>query len=337
MGEERECLASFYEGKRVLVAGGTGFVGTPIVEELLKQGARVRVPIHKRPLNLHHERIETIRADLSKAEDCQAVVEGVDYVFHAAGAVGAAPVRGNRLMAGITTNLVLNALMLQAAWNAEVKRYLLFSSSTGYPVVDHPVKEEDMWTGPTYEGYFGYGWMRRYLEKLSEFVASQSKMKIALVRPTAVYGRYDNFDPAVGHVIPALIRKAVEKQDPFEVWGTGNEVRDFLNSKDLAHACLLLLEKYAECDPVNIGCGKPVTIREVMRIILKAAGHENAKVIFNSSRPTAIPIRTVDTSKAKRLLGFEPCMTLEEGLTDTVKWYAELPEEQIRRSNRSVC
>jgi GDP-L-fucose synthase len=290
----------------------------------LNQGARVRVPIHHRPLNFHHERIETIRADLSKPEDCRTVVEGVDFVFHAAGAVGSAAVRGNRLMAGITGNLVLNALMLQAAWTADVKRYLLFSSSTGYPVADHPVKEEEMWTGPPYEGYFGYGWMRRYLEKLSEFVASQSAMKIALVRPTAVYGRYDNFDLAAGHVIPALIRKAVEKQNPFEVWGTGTEVRDFLNSKDLANACLLLLEKHAQCDPVNIGYGKPVTIKEVVRIILKTAGYEDTKVIFNSSRPTAIPIRTVDTSKAKRLLGFEPYMTLEEGLTDTVKWYAGL-------------
>jgi GDP-L-fucose synthase len=180
-----------------------------------------------------------------------------------------------------------------------------------------------MWGGPTYEGYFGYGWMRRYLERISEFVASKSDMKIALVRPSAVYGRWDNFDPATSHVIPALIRRAVEKQDPYEVWGTGEEVRDFLHIADLACGCLLMLEKHAACDPVNLGYGRAVTIKEVVHIILKAAGHEQATVKFDPSKPSTIPFRMVDTSKARRVLGFEPQMSLEEGLTDTVKWYAQ--------------
>jgi GDP-L-fucose synthase len=165
--------------------------------------------------------------------------------------------------------------------------------------------------------------MRRYLERLGEFVASKSNMKIALVRPTAVYGRWDNFDPATSHVIPALIRRAVEKEDPYEVWGSGAEIRDFLHITDLAHGCLLMLEKYATCDPVNIGYGKAVTIREIVRIILEAAGHETATVVFNTSKPTAIPLRMVDTSKAKDILGFEPKISLENGLKDTVEWYMQ--------------
>ena len=197
----------FYKGKVALVTGGTGFVGTHIVQELLRHEARVRVPIHKRPLVIKDERIETIQADLTKYEDCLRAAKGVKYVFHAAGCVGSAA--AGTPMAGIITNLILTAQMLQAAWEENVERFLIFSSSTGYPVADYPIKEEEMWSGQPHPTYFGYGWMRRYLERLSEFVASKSKVKVAIVRPTAVYGRYDNFNPKTSHAIPALIIRAL--------------------------------------------------------------------------------------------------------------------------------
>jgi len=310
----------FYRGKVVLVTGGSGFVGTHFVQELLKQGAKVRVPIHKRPLIVKDQSIETINADLSRQEDCLAVVKGVDYVVHAAGAAAAAMTAGNPMEA-ITTNLILTTQMLQAAWTGKVERFLLFSSSTGYPAADYPIKEEEMWMGPTYQSYFGYGWMRRYLERLGEFVVSKSNMKIALIRPTAVYGRWDNFDPATSHVIPALIGRAVAKENPYIVWGSGKEVRDFLHITDLVRGCLLMLEKYATCDPVNIGYGKAFTIEDAVHIILKAAGHEKAEVVFDASKPTAIPFRMVDTAKARKIIGFEPEVSLENGLKDTVEWY----------------
>jgi GDP-L-fucose synthase len=218
---------------------------------------------------------------------------------------------------------VITSRCLQGAWMENVERFQVFSSSTGYPAADHPIKEEEMWTGPTYPAYFGYGWMRRYLERISEFVASKSSMKIALVRPSAVYGRYDNFDPVTSHVIPALIRRAVQKENPFVVWGTGDEVRDFLHITDLVRGCLLLLEKHATCDPVNIGYGQAMTVKQIIQIILRAAGHEGAELKFDTTKPSTIPFRMVDTSKAKRLLGFEPRLSLEAGLADTVKWYAD--------------
>jgi GDP-L-fucose synthase len=313
----------FYKNKVVLVTGGAGFVGTHFVEELLRQGALVRIPVHQRAPIVHDARIETVQADLTQLEDCRRTMRGVRYVFHAAGAVSAAAVTASNPMSAITTNLVLTAMTMQGAWMEGVERFLVFSSSTGYPAADHAITEEEMWTGPTYPAYFGYGWMRRYLERLSEFVASKSSMKIALVRPTAVYGRWDNFDPITSHVIPALIRRAVEKQNPYVVWGTGDEVRDFLHITDLVRGCLLMLEKHATCDPVNLGYGKVVTVKQIVQIILKAAGHEGAKLKFDTTKPSTIPFRMVDTSKAKRLLCFEPQVTLEDGLTDTVRWYVE--------------
>jgi len=276
------------------------------------------------------ERIELLPADLTRVEDCRRACKDVEIVIHAAGAVAAAGVTAANPMAAMTSNLVLTVQTLQAAWDAGIQRFLVFGSSTGYPATQHPVKEEEMWSGPTHPSYFGYGWMRRYLERISEFVASKTKMGIALVRPTAVYGRYDNFDPVTSHVIPALIRRAVAKENPFEVWGTGDEVRDFLHISDLVRGCLLALEKHAVCDPVNIGYGKTITIRDVVKAILKAASHDRAEVIFNSSKPTAIPVRMVDTSKAKRILGFEPSVSLEQGLLDTVRWYQELVAQSTR-------
>ena len=292
----------FYRDKKVLVTGGTGFVGTHLVQELLKQGAKIRVPIHNRPMIINDERIETICADLTILDDCIKASEGMDFVFHAAGTVGAAGVTKINTMASITKNLVLNAYMLQAAWATGVNRFLIYSSSTCYPDANHAVKEEEMWSGPTHPAYFGYGWMRRYLERLAEFVVSNSSMKIAIVRPSAVYGRYDNFNPATSHVIPALIRRAIEKENPFVVWGTGDEVRDFLHISDFARGSLLMLEKYTEGDAVNIGYGQVVTIKDIVRMVLQSAGHNDAQVIFDSTKPTTIPFRMVDISKAERIL-----------------------------------
>lgn len=318
-----QTLTTALAGRRVLVTGGSGFIGTHFVEALLEAGAHIRVPIHHRPMIVRDARVEQVGADLTQADDCLRVCAGIDDVVHAAGAVAAAGVTAANPMNAMTTNLVLTVRMLEAAWTSGVRRFLVFGSSTGYPVTEHPVREDEMWSGPTHASYFGYGWMRRYLERISEFAASKSSMGIALARPTAVYGRWDQFDPKTSHVIPALIRRAVAGEDPFEVWGTGDEMRDFLHVTDLVRGSLLLLANHAVCDPVNIGYGQAVRIRDVVGMILGAAAHTGARVVFDPSKPTAIPVRTVDTSKARRVLGFEPRVTLEDGLADTVRWYTE--------------
>ena len=313
----------FYKNKKVLVTGGTGFVGTHIVEALLQEKAKIIVPLHRRKPIIKNKNITFIKADLTRQADCLKVCAGVDYAFHAAGEVSAAAATVNNPMPPITANLILTSQILQAAWSTNIKRLMIFSSSTGYPLAKHPLKEEEMWRADPPPVYFGYGWMRRYFEKLSIFVHGRSNTKIALVRPTAVYGRYDDFNPKTSHVIPALIRRAVEKQNPFKVWGTGEEVRDFLHIRDLARGCLLALEKYAVCDPINIGCGKTITVKELVTIINRAAGNKDVKLKFDHTKPATVPYRYLSVAKAKKVLRFSPAVSIADGLADTVDWYTK--------------
>ncbi|CAK0749103.1 GDP-L-fucose synthase [Gammaproteobacteria bacterium] len=310
----------FYQNKICLVTGGSGFVGTHMVKALLETGARVHAVVHNRPMIIHDPSVEIRIADLTNQQECRRALEGVEIVFHCAGAVSAAGVTASNPMSAITTNLTLTANVLEAAWAAKTARVQIFGSSTGYPVSEHPIREDEMWNGPTHPSYFGYGWMRRYLERMGEFVHQKSSTKIVLVRPTATYGRFDDFNLATSHVIPALIRKAVDKMTPFEVWGTGDEIRDFLHVEDLVRGCLLATEKMPTCEPINIGYGKVATVREIVGYILEAAGHD-VEVIFDTSKPTTIPKRMVDCSKARETLGFEPTISLRDGLIDTVHWY----------------
>lgn len=313
--------SEFHRDRRVLVLGGTGFVGTHMVEALLAAGARVRITVHQRPPIVTDPRVETVQADLTDVAQAVAAMDGIDDVYHCAGAVSAAGVTVNDPMGPIADNVVLTARVLQAAWRAEVDRILVFSSSTAYPATEHPVHEDELWDGPVHPVYFGYGWMRRYIERMAEFLARRSKTRVALVRPTAIYGPHDNFDPKTSHVIPALIRRALAREAPFVVWGTGDEMRDFLHVKDMIAGCLLLMEKHPTCQPVNIGLGEVVTIRDVVQAILTAAGYADANVQYDASKPTTIPRRLVDVGRAREVLGFQPTYDLATGLKDTVDWY----------------
>ena len=321
---------SYFFEKRVLVAGGTGFVGREFVDQLLTAGATVRVSRHQRPGHWPTDQVEYLDGDLADETFCRQACRGMDAVIHAAGAVSAAGVTvGAGPMAPITTNLILTSRLLQAAWEESVGQFLLFSSSTGYPVAEHAVTEEEFWEGPTHPSYFGYGWMRRYFERMAEFVHQRSDTKVTIVRPTATYGRHDDFDPRTSHVVPALIRRAVAKENPFVVWGRADVVRDFLHISDLVRGSLLALEHLPDCEPVNIGSGRPITIGEIVEATLAAAGHDKAEVIYDESKPTTIPFRLADTSKAVDCLGFVPELDLLSGLKDTVAWY----QQEVVRAN----
>jgi GDP-L-fucose synthase len=313
----------FYQDKRVLVAGATGLIGANLVEALLRRGTHIRGTIHNKPPVIQDPRIQYIRTDLTKREDCAAAVENVDYVFLCAANTSGARVMVENPVAHITENLLINSQMLEAACLAKVKRVLFISSTTTYPAVEYPVREDEAFTGDPHESYLGVGWMKRYIEKLALFYHKRYGLAVALVRPTNVYGPCDKFDFERSHVLPALIRRAVEKQDPFEVWGDGMAVRDFIYITDVVDALLAVLEKHANCDPINLGSGQPVTIRQCVETILRLTGHTKARVIYDFSKPSTIPARLVDLTKARTVLEFQPKVSFEEGLRRTIGWYRQ--------------
>jgi len=273
-------------------------------------------------MQIKDSNIKLVKADLTNMSQALECTKNVDYVIHCAGGISAAGTTVSNPMSVLSTNIIVTLRLLEASWINEVKRFLLFSSgTTGYPPFDHPVKEGDFWKGHPAPIYFGYGWSRRYNELISEFVQSKSNMKIAVCRPSAPYGRYDNFDIKTGHVIPALIARALKKENPYIVWGTGNELRDFLHVEDLVLGCMKLIQKKSDCDPVNIAFGKSVSIKELVNTILRVTSHEDAEVIFDSNKPTTIPVRKMDITKAEDTLKYKPSISLLEGITDTVEWY----------------
>lgn len=318
-------MKGFYEGKRVLVTGGTGFVGSHFAEQLAELGANVVIPVHKRPSPFNDERIEEIpTADLSDKDTCLSLCEGADIVIHAAGCVGSSGTGALKVMKGISGNLNLTVNILEACWETEVPKALIFSSSTVYPAVDYPVTESSIEDGDVFPGYYGYGWMRRYFEKLAAFVEQASgKTKVNVIRPTATYGQRGDFKPDSSQVVHSLIRRVCGGESPLVVWGKPDVIRDFLHVSDLVRGSLMVLEKHQSPAPVNIGFGKGTTVAELAETILKVAGRNDLKLVFDETKPTALRFRLVDISLAEKTFGFSPRISLEEGLEMTVKWYLE--------------
>ncbi len=312
-----------FRNSKVLVAGGAGFVGVNLIRRLLELGADVRATLHKKPAVVKDERVEYVRCDLMRNEDCRRAVEGAEYVFMCAANTSGAAVMDKTPLAHVTPNVVMNTLMLDAAYSAKVRKFLFISSNTVYPAVDHPVTEEEMTPGDLFEKYFCVGWMKQFTEVLCRMYAEKIRnpMQTVVVRPANIYGPDDDFEWETSHVLPALIRKAVERHDPIEVWGDGNDVKDFIFVDDFIEGTLLAMEKIETFDPINIATGVPCSIRQALEAILSAADYADAGIVFNNSRPTMIPTRLIDATRVRELLGFEARTPLEEGIGKTVDWY----------------
>ncbi len=315
-----------FKGKNILVAGGAGFIGSNLCARLDAQGCQVRATFHKRTPDIKSSNIDYVQADLTLLSDCHQVVQDMDYVFMCAASTSGAAVIAHSPLVHVTPNIVMNAQMLDAAYTAKVQKFVFISSSIVYPSSGSRANREEEWlTDDPYEAYYAAGWMKRYGEILCKVYSEKlsEPMISIVVRPSNLFGPYDKYDFARSHFLAALLRRVVERHDPIEVWGSGQDVRDLLYIDDFIEGMLCAFERVDGYNPINLAYGKGYTVKEVLDVLIRVDGFENAQVVFNASKPSTIPIRLVDTSKAKRLLGFSAQTSLEEGLKKTLKWYRE--------------
>ena len=313
-----------FAGKKILIAGGAGFLGTNLALALAGRGARLRLTTHQKPLQVEIPGAEVVQADLRQPQSCNRVVEGMDYVFLcAAHTSGAAVIRTTPLV-HVTPNVLINTLMLEAAHRAGVNKLCFISSGAAYPPTDdRPVTEGEMFDGDPHDVYFAAGWMKRYAEVLCRTYAEKiaRPMPTLVVRPSNVYGPYDKFDFAVSHVTAALIRRVVERQRPLEVWGTGNDIRDLIYIDDFVAGLLAAFAVEQPFLALNLCSGRGWSVRQILDQILAVDGFDDADVRYDPSRPSTIPARLMDNTAARRLLGFEATTPLADGLRRTIAWY----------------
>jgi len=312
----------FYKNKKVLVSGAGGLVGSQVAKMLVEEGAIVRASYRSREVPNWVGDVEKVKADFMNIEDVKKCVEGMEIVFVCSANTSGAGVMAHDPLQHVTPNLIMNSTLMEESYRAGVDRFFFVSSATTYPPADYPIKEDEVFNGDPYKTYYGVGWMKRYTEILAQFYHRNDMMKIAIVRPANIYGVQGDFSDESGHVLPALIRRALEKQSPYMVWGNPDVVRDFTHSVDMARACLDVVEHYAVCDPINIASGNLVTIGESVDLILKCAGH-NVTPEYDESKPVTIQYRALDTTKAKEVIGYEPTISFEDGIQETVNWIRE--------------
>ena len=315
---------SFYTNKNVLVTGAAGITGQSAVKRLLNEGSYVRAAVYSnRKLNIKHPNLEVIQCDLMKHEDCMSVLKDMDICFNFVafikGAKGQSDSKNSLDL--VKNNLFPSINMFDAAVRSKLDRFGFIGSSTMYPDVDYPVTEDEAYNSNPHELYNGVGWMKRYCEKAIEYYNSISSTKFGIVRTTAIYGPHDAFNDN-GHVIPQLILKADSKMNPFEIWGDGNQIRDFIYVDDVVDGLMTIVEKNPTARAYNLATGKGTTIKELVETITDIYGY---CPIFNydTTKPTMIPIRLVDVSRIKNEFGWQSKYNLRVGLEKTILWFKE--------------
>lgn len=313
------------ENKIVLVTGAAGFIGSNLVAKLVARGTRVRAVWHVRRPRVLHDGVEYVQADLLEASECARVCQGVDHVYLCAAVTAGAAVIASAPLSHLTPNVIMNVRMLEAAYAAGVKKLLFISSNIVYPVADFHVKETDC-TNEFFEKYFIASWMKRFSELCCEMYGNKISrpMETVVVRPANAYGPGDKFDWESSHVLPSLIRRIVERHQPLKIWGDGLDIKDFIYIDDLVEGMIAAMEKLRGFDTVNLASGKEYRIRDLLALLLELDGYSSARVEFDTTKPTMIPKRLIDPSKAARLMGFEARTPIEVGLKRTLDWYRSI-------------
>ena len=311
----------FIKGKKVLIAGGAGLVGQNLVRVLMDLGALVSATYcTKKPLNnpdLYGH------ADLTRFDDCLSVTKGMDVVICCAAKSFGAKMMKENPSAAVLPNLTITTGLLEACRINRVHKIIIISSSTVYQPANYPIGEHELdLNQEPFKAYAAVGWLNRYIEQLARFYYQQYQMPIGIIRASNIYGPHDKFDDERSNVLPALIKRALAKPTPFEVWGDGQAVRDFIFVDDFIEDLLDVLEKHCVADPVNSGNGQPMSIAQAAKIILEVCQHQ-APLVFDPTKPSAIPYRMISIAKLEAIAGKRQRTAFIDGIKKTVDWYQE--------------
>ena len=309
--------SSFWQGKRILITGGSGFLGSHLVKNL----------IEKRRLSADQIVVTNSSKDLRSLENCRAIAKGTDVIIHLAANVGG--IGYNQRSPGplFFDNLQMGLNMIEAAREAKTGKFVQAGTVCSYPkFAPVPFREDSLWDGYPEETNAPYGIAKKALLVMAQAYRQQYLMNIIYLLPVNLYGPGDNFDLESSHVIPALIRKFVDavqmNRSNVSVWGTGKVSREFLYVEDAAEAIALAIERYNKSEPVNLGSGNEITISALTELIAKLVGFKG-KIVWDTSRPDGQPRRCLDTTRALREFGFKATTTLTEGLEKTISWYKD--------------
>jgi len=309
---------AFWDNKKVLVTGGAGFLGSFVVEKLLEKG------VNKKDIRIPRSN----DMDLRRWDNCVRAVRNIDIVIHMAAKVGGIGYNQAYPASLFYDNAIMGLQMMEAARQEGVEKFVAIGTVCAYPkFTPVPFREEELWNGYPEETNAPYGLAKKMMLVQSLTYRQQYEFNSIFLLPVNLYGPRDNFDLDSSHVIPALILKftnaVMHNEKEVEVWGTGQASREFLYVEDAAIGVILATERYEKPDPVNIGAGFEMEIRDLVKLVAEHTEF-NGEVRWDVSKPDGQPRRCLDTSKARIEFGFEAKTDFKEGLRKTIDWYKNL-------------
>ncbi|MBM3136833.1 MAG: GDP-L-fucose synthase [Chloroflexi bacterium] len=307
----------FWSTRKVCVTGGAGFLGKVVVRKLQERGAKdIFIPTLD-------------RYDLTQLADINRLLEDAkpDLIIHLAAQVGGIGANREHPAEFFYNNLMMGVQLMHRACESNVDKFVAIGTICAYPkYTPVPFKEENLWDGYPEETNAPYGLAKKMLLVQSQAYREQYGFNSVFLLPVNLYGPGDNFDPKSSHVIPALIKKCVEAkelgEDQILVWGDGSPTREFLYVEDAGEGILLASEKYDRSEPVNLGSGFEISIKDLVELIARLTDFHGS-LVWDTSKPNGQPRRGLDTSRAKEFFGFEAQVKFEEGLKNTIAWYLD--------------
>jgi GDP-L-fucose synthase len=314
---------NYWKDKRVIVTGGAGFLGSFVVEKLKQRSAaEIIVPRIEHYDLTRKEDIERLFDD--SLDDAVGLQTIVIHLAALAGGIGANRARPAEFF---YLNLMMGVQLMHEAWRRQVEKFVAIGTICAYPkFTPVPFKEENLWDGYPEETNAPYGLAKKMLLVQAQAYREQYDFNAIYLLPVNLYGPRDNFDLETSHVIPALIRKTIEAQDRGDrqvtLWGDGSPTREFLYVEDAAEGILLAAEHYNDSEPVNLGAGNEIAIKDLAELIAHLTGFDG-ELVWDTNKPNGQPRRGLDVSRAEEFFGFRAQMPFEQGLQRTIAWYRD--------------